>query len=251
MFTAATTLLVVIGPFNTATELSLTWRAVYWFTLIFGGAAMSFGISNLFIRWTARTNGIQFAVLQALRILTVSVPISVLVIGMEFWLRGEIVLLADWPTLLVYVFAITASITSVSSLLDQRRALREQLGDVERPISDASNPTAVVLQTPFHRRLDPTLRMAQVQMIKAEDHYLRVTTTKGYELIRCSLSTAVSELDGVNGKQVHRSFWVSHDAILGVKRYGNAYRLILGNDVSVPLSRRRYRDLSKAGWLPS
>ena len=150
----------------------------------------------------------------------------------------------------MYVAAITAAVTSVSTLIEQRRALREQLGVVERIADGATNLAAPALQTPFHQRLDPSLRTSELQMLKAEDHYLRVTTSKGTELIRCSLSMAVDELAALDGKQVHRSFWVAHDAILGVRRHGNAYRIVLRDDVTVPLSRRRYRELSKEGWLP-
>ncbi|MEO1202590.1 MAG: LytTR family DNA-binding domain-containing protein [Pseudomonadota bacterium] len=250
LFSAATILLVIIAPFNTASELTLAERVVYWFTLIFGGAAISFTISNLFLAWTSRAVGVRFVILRALQVLTASLPISLLVVGMELWLRDRAVHIEHWPVLLIYVVAITAAVTSVSSLVEQRRVLREQLGVVERIADGASNVAAPAMQTPFHRRLDPGLRESELQMIKAEDHYLRVTTSKGTELIRCSLSAAVDELAELDGKQVHRSFWVAHDAILGVKRHGNAYRLILRDDATVPLSRRRYRELSKEGWLP-
>ncbi len=250
LFTAAAVLLVVIGPFNTAAELSLPWRAVYWFTVIFGGAAISFLIRRFFHAYTAKATGLKFGALRTLQILTASLPISLLVAGVEMWLREQVIALEHWPVLLVYVVAITAAVTSVSSLVEQRRALREQLGVVERVADGASNLDALAIQTPFHKRLDPTLRGAEVQMLKSEDHYLKVTTSKGTELIRCSLSSAMDELADLDGKQVHRSFWVAHDAILGVKRHGNAYRLVLRDDVTAPLSRRRYRELSREGWLP-
>ncbi len=243
-------LLVVIGPFDTADELGVAWRVVYWFTLIFGGAAISFVVGNLFHGFVVSSSGLRFFLWRAVQILAASLPISLLVAGVEYVLRDNAITGTNWLGLLVYVVAITAAVTSVSSLVEQRRALREQLGVVERIAADPANPAAPAIPTPFHQRLDPAFRDADVQMLKAEDHYLRVTTSKGTELIRCSLSAAIGELDDTDGKQVHRSFWVARNAILGVRRHGNSYRLVLRDDKTVPLSRRRYRDLSGEGWLP-
>jgi DNA-binding LytR/AlgR family response regulator len=63
------------------------------------------------------------------------------------------------------------------------------------------------------------------------------------------LSDAIAELDGVEGLQVHRSWWVARDAVDEVKRDGRNLRLRLSNGVEAPVSRNRANDLKSAGWL--
>ena len=50
---------------------------------------------------------------------------------------------------------------------------------------------------------------AELYAIESEDHYLRVHTSAGQELILMRLADAVRELAGVEGLQTHRSWWVA------------------------------------------
>jgi DNA-binding LytR/AlgR family response regulator len=65
----------------------------------------------------------------------------------------------------------------------------------------------------FLERLPLKLRGAEVWAVEAEDHYLRLHTSKGQDLILMRLADAVAELEGIEGAQVHRSWWVARDAI--------------------------------------
>lgn len=87
-------------------------------------------------------------------------------------------------------------------------------------------------------------------MLKAEDHYLRVSTSKGTHLLRCNLSEAIDELDAIDGQRVHRSFWIARSAVVSIKRHGSAYQIVMKDGKTIPLSRRRYRELSKCDWFP-
>jgi DNA-binding LytR/AlgR family response regulator len=100
----------------------------------------------------------------------------------------------------------------------------------------------------FLERLPPRLRGATLHAVQAEDHYLRLHTDRGSDLILMRLSDAVAELEGLEGARTHRSWWVSRDAVRGVSRGDGRAVLTLDGGVSAPVSRRYARALREAGW---
>ena len=106
-----------------------------------------------------------------------------------------------------------------------------------------------VAQVRFAERLPPKLRGAAVWAVEAEDHYLRLHTSKGQDLILMRLSDAIAELDGIEGAQVHRSWWVARDAIADIARADGRATLTLQDGSEVPVSRTYAKLLREAGWL--
>ena len=68
-------------------------------------------------------------------------------------------------------------------------------------------------RSPFLDRLPLRLRGATIRAVQAEDHYLRLHTDRGSDLILMRLSDAVSELEGLEGARTHRSWWVAREAV--------------------------------------
>ena len=87
-----------------------------------------------------------------------------------------------------------------------------------------------------------------MRSVEAEDHYLRVHTDRGSDLILMRLSDALAELEGLEGAQTHRSWWVARDAVRGVTRGDGRATLTLEGGLSAPVSRRYARALREAGW---
>jgi hypothetical protein len=100
----------------------------------------------------------------------------------------------------------------------------------------------------FLERLPPKLRGARLVAVQAEDHYLRLHTDRGSDLILMRLSDALTELEGLEGAQTHRSWWVSKDAVRDVERGDGRASLTLEGGLTVPVSRRHARALRAAGW---
>jgi hypothetical protein len=73
--------------------------------------------------------------------------------------------------------------------------------------------------------------------IASEDHYLRVMTSQGSDLILMRLGDALRELDPARGMQVHRSWWVAFEAVAGSRRDNGKLVLVLSNGQAVPVSR--------------
>jgi hypothetical protein len=133
-----------------------------------------------------------------------------------------------WDTLLICVAA------SALGVLTNRR----------QPMTEAS-------ATPpkFLERLPLKLRGGEVWAVEAEDHYLRLHTSKGQDLILMRLSDAVAELEGIEGAQVHRSWWVARDAIADARRGDGRATLTLKDGSQVPVSRTYAAMLRDRNWI--
>ena len=113
----------------------------------------------------------------------------------------------------------------------------------ETPAPEA-NPIATFLE-----RLPVKYRTAELHAISSEDHYLRVHTNLGEELILMRLADAVRELSGADGLQVHRSWWISKSGITDEKRVDGRSLLILPSGTEVPVSRSFRPKAKEAGLI--
>ena len=98
-------------------------------------------------------------------------------------------------------------------------------------------------------RLPVHLQEAELYALSAEDHYVRVHTSKGVEMVLMRLSDAISEAGGVMGVQTHRSWWVAKSAIDDIQSKRRSAELTLKNGVKVPVSRNALKVLKDMGWL--
>jgi hypothetical protein len=101
----------------------------------------------------------------------------------------------------------------------------------------------------FLQRLPPKLRGGELYAVEAEDHYLRLHTSKGADLILMRLADAIAELDGLEGAQTHRSWWVAKAAVADARRADGRGVLTLKNGVEAPVSRSYAGSLRDAGWF--
>lgn len=83
--------------------------------------------------------------------------------------------------------------------------------------------------------------------VEAEDHYIKVHTSRGSELVYYRFADALDDLRGHDGLQVHRSFWVRRGAIQQVDTSGRHWMLVLVNGLCVPVSRANQGAIRLAG----
>ena len=100
----------------------------------------------------------------------------------------------------------------------------------------------------FFDRLPPHLGR-ELLALEMEDHYVRAHTTAGSALVLMRMRDAVAELDGVEGLQVHRSWWVARAAVEREVQDGRNLRLRLRNGLEAPVARNSVPTLRAAGWL--
>ena len=100
----------------------------------------------------------------------------------------------------------------------------------------------------FLDRLTFKLKGATIRAVESEDHYLRIHTDRGSDLILMRFSDALAELEGLEGAQTHRSWWVAKDAVRSVTRGEGRATLSLDDGLEAPVSRRYAKALREAGW---
>ncbi|QNN67429.1 LytTR family transcriptional regulator [Sphingomonas lutea] len=83
----------------------------------------------------------------------------------------------------------------------------------------------------------PSRLGTEIVALEAEDHYLRVHTMLGSDLVLMRLSDAIAAIGPDLGLQVHRSWWVARDAIREVVRTDQRSQLRLMNGLTVPVGR--------------
>jgi hypothetical protein len=113
--------------------------------------------------------------------------------------------------------------------------LRPSRASLPPPFSEGRTSSGATSQALLSRL--PNRLGKEVVALEAEDHYVRVHTTLGSDLILMRLSDAITGTGPDLGLQVHRSWWVAHDAILEVVRSEQRTYLKLTNGLQVPVGR--------------
>lgn len=96
--------------------------------------------------------------------------------------------------------------------------------------------------SPLAARLPLNVR-GRLLCLEMEDHYVRVHTDRGSALVLMRLSDAITEAHPVQGRQVHRSWWVSDEAVEGFERNGRTGAVRLVNGARAPVSQRYLRSV--------
>jgi DNA-binding LytR/AlgR family response regulator len=156
------------------------------------------------------------------------------VVGFAFFRRPWLPLL---PVYLAYAFGMSVAMAALSWAIFHPRRGRA----VPAP---APAPAARFLE-----RLPLRLREADLYAVEADDHYLKVRTSKGAELILMRLSDALVELEGVEGVQTHRSWWVAKAGVADIRRRDGRSVLLLKDGTEAPVSRTYAKAVRDAGWL--
>ena len=226
---AAGVFLALTNAFGATTDLWL--RLVYWVVLMIAAGLWA----EVCMRTVRRLSGME-ASLPArfvVSVLIIGLPLTLVVWAVTGWIfYGQAYGFDMLPGLVWRVLLITAGMTAIGMALEQKTVTTEAGEGPPR----------------FFDRLPPRLRGAAIHAVQAEDHYLRIHTDRGSDLILMRLSDAVAELEGLEGAQTHRSWWVARDAVQDVKRGDGRATLTLDGGLVVPVSRRHARALRAAGW---
>ena len=219
----------VSGPFDTLQVLALFPRVTYWIAIV----ALSFALGSL-VSTVVRLSLTGVPIGWRMLVSTCGIGLAVTALVCLI----NLVLFGIWPA--------TA------------RAMAEQLGVVTL-IAGVIEVCVYLLRTgtapgarepaPLMARLSRDMQGALIAL-SAEDHYVRVTTTAGGELVLMRLSDAIGEVGDTPGLQVHRSHWVALDQIRDVRRTGDRGLVTLSDGSERPVSRGFMPAVRAAGLLP-
>lgn len=236
MLAAFGLLMGFLGPFG-SDRIPAFERYVYWMICIVGGGLIGIVGDELLSRWLPRPWRRTLVVSAVM-----TPPVSLLVLTTEHLLGEEPWVLSSWFRLLPQVFPILLAVMVVRML-----AWRSTPARIEtRTVIAAPLPEA---EAAFRRRLSAKRRGARLIAVEAHDHYLKVHTDGGEEMITLRFADALKELSRAHGWRVHRSWWVAADAVEGVRWRRGAGELRLFGGLTAPVSRTHAPVLKQAGWF--
>ena len=128
-----------------------------------------------------------------------------------------------------YIWIVAAIITFIGALLNGQKKARE----------------ATPKRAALYERLPPKLRSADIYALAAEDHYVRVITARGDELVLMRLTDAIKETAPLKGLSPHRSWWVAEAGVDKIKKS----EILLRAGQTAPISRTGMKLVREAGWV--
>lgn len=225
-----------LGPFG-SDQLPAYQGYVYWMICIVGGGLIGIAGDELLLR------KVPAPWRRAVAVSVVMTPaVSLLVLTTEHLLTGEPFRWSGGFRLLPQVLPILLAVMVVRTLAWRRTPARiETRTVVAPPLPEA--------EAVFRRRLSARRRGARLIAVEAHDHYLKVHTDAGEEMITLRFADALAELSRAHGWRVHRSWWVAADAVEGVRWKRGGGELRLAGGLIAPVSRTHAPMLKDAGWF--
>lgn len=225
-----TGVLTLMGPFETGTQLRPLPRLAYWAALAVPTyAAGSLGHIIMRQRLSGRVGAAGMAIFSAI---AAAISVSSLVVALNALILGHLPPAAEMPGFLLTSGGIAAIVSLLFSALDH---------EAEGAAPPSSPP---LLERLPHDKRGPLVA------ISAEDHYVRVRTIRGEEMVLMRLTDAIAQTHPARGIRVHRSHWVAIDQISAVRRLGERTELSMSHGPAIPVSRASLKVLKEAGLVP-
>ena len=232
LLAAAGLVMAELGPYRTLDAPELL-RTGYWLVAVIAGGLAGIAADAL-IGPRVRSFWARIAVVS----LAITPPVTVFIYALNAvmlglprrpWLIPELA----WQVLVVMLLIMTLRALVWRRVVETRTIVVPPLPEAERC---------------FRLRLSAKRRAARLIAIEAEDHYVRVHTDAGSELLAMRFADAVGELAQAHGHRLHRSWWAAADAIEAVKWKRGSGEARLAGGLAAPVSRACAAALKQAGW---
>jgi hypothetical protein len=241
--------LAFLNPFGSVSDVPLAVAIPYWVSLILWGGLAGEGLAWLLRK--LRPDWPLWTFLGALSALMTVAVYPAVALEQDLVMHRPIGL-KDTGQFVFYIWLISL-VTSAGVVLGfrafgKRSGMFDPLTD---PITDPSAPAAAAPAgpSPFLDRLPIRLRSATIYAVQSEDHYLRVHTSGGEELILMRIADAIRELAGLDGLQTHRSWWVAREGLADAARANGRLVLKLKSGAEAPVSRTYLKAVKDRGWI--
>lgn len=218
------------GVYNTGRMPFLERFGLWYMTMLIGG-----GGSLVFIPWIRDRIGtrwpapVQVFVIAA--VISVPITIALQIVSRNAWTPFAL------SVQYAYVLAVSLVMITLGWLYTLATDKPANKDNTEDPV-----------QT-FLERLPVKYRTAELYAVSSEDHYLRVHTSLGEDLILMRLADAMREMNTADGLQTHRSWWVVKAGVADTRREEGKLFLTLKSGREVPVSRTYLRAVKEAGLV--
>lgn len=231
--------LALLGAFLAAIEAFGTGqmpsglRHIYWQMALIGGGVIAATV-EMVLSYLIRRRPILFSTAQLL-LMTLPITAWVSVIPVAFF--GPHAAAESFLPLLPDV--LTVNIAIIVTAVAIRRMLTPQ---ARFRATDGAAPAAI------RAKLPPRLSRSRLIAVQAEDHYLRIRTEAGSDLVLMRFSDALEALADCDGFQTHRSWWVARDGVETARWKGGRGELVLSDGSAAPVSRTYAATLKGTDW---
>lgn len=242
-----------LGPFGTYLDSTLAERVEEWWLQLMG--------AYLFVRpwiaglrWLSVKTALPVSPLVMSGVIAASVPLAILwrQVGQDAYreLDGYAGLIPFGLLCALAVLGVEIWARQASERLASRPVVSGE-GTGQSSASTAETPICPVDGIAEPRLLTrlPASFESPILAIQSEDHYVRVHGPQGSDLVLLRLRDAIAEMDGCDGEQIHRSWWVARGGIASVAQSGRACSIRLQNGAVAPVARESIGRLQKAGFL--
>ena len=231
----------IAGPFNTYEIDTLSFRIVFWSSILLVSVVMSNAIQvtllHLKPHWPSRP-------LAAVSCAAFTLVYWVFIMATLRFVYGP-VSLPHPIVLLGFIAGVSASIY-IALFYVKLGLLRvtqpKEMGT--RQAHDGLNPAL----NPFMQRLGLGAGDRLIRLVM-RDHYIEAYTERGQRTLHMRFADAVRELNGFNGDQIHRSHWVNFDEVTQVVREGGKIGFQMSDGFVVPIARSRKPELKQRGLI--
>ena len=197
-------LAAIAGPYYTLERFSLPERVVYWGTSL-TLSAMPMTFMSVYAHRLAETHALHWSLVATLAGIAGVLPI----VATIYLSEGLATVFAPgWTmsyrpaTLISHVALSAIAVTLIVNALIESRE-RGRADALRGPIANekirAFTATLLQRKLPHHLGYD-------IISVRAQDHYVEVTTHKGSAMVLMRLGDAIRGLNPLNGLQVHRSW---------------------------------------------
>lgn len=239
--TIAGAILGLAGPFGSYLNGSAEYRIAYWVVSMWFGVVV-YGAAVVSILPLARRSDVPPWLVGVFLVLIASVPQAIVTRMLALWFWPELAHIPIGPLVWYLQVLLLAELlvlgyagwTGLLQLPSSPAALAADEGSGEN--------------MSIWGQLSPRLGR-EILCLAMEDHYVRVHTPLGAELLLMPMARAVAGLGAIDGVRVHRSWWVARAAVIRIDGPARSMRLHLVNGMVVPVARRAVADLRARGWL--
>jgi membrane protein implicated in regulation of membrane protease activity len=221
-----------LGPYRTG-EAPQALRTLYWLAAVLGsglfGIAVDLTLGPRIRAFWARIAIVSLAITPPVTLFIYALNATILDLPRRPWLLPQLA----WQVLVVLLLLMTLRALAWRRVVETRTVVVPPLPEAERR---------------FRLRLSAKRRGARLIAVEAEDHYVRVHTDGGSELLAMRFSEAVAELARAHGYRLHRSWWVAAEAIEAIRWKRGTGEARLAGGLTAPVSRSCAAQLKEAGW---
>jgi hypothetical protein len=224
--------MAALGPYRTL-DIPDLLRTGYWLVAALGAGLIGIAVDGTLgprVRgfWT-RIGAVSLAATLPVTPLIYMLNAVMLGLPRRPWLLPQLA----WQVLVVMALMMAVRALAWRRIVETRTLVMPPLPEAERQ---------------FRLRLSAKRRAARLIALEAEDHYVRVHTDAGSELLSMRFTDAVAELAQAHGYRLHRSWWVAADAIEAVRWKRGGGEAQLAHGLVAPVSRSCAAVLKEAGW---